>query len=116
VASYRLIASFDRVGPAFKGKAIGGVRPGSAVLTRFLPKPGLVPGRDVAILSTGIAESNKRILGMLLGCPYRMWPLPFVPARDQVKKGSKKAYPLDDQKYLARRNTLRLVRPFSWDK
>ena len=53
-----------------KGKSVGSVRPGSgpdALLHRFLPKLGLVPGRDVTILPTGIAESNKRIIGMLQG-------------------------------------------------
>jgi NitT/TauT family transport system substrate-binding protein len=71
LASYRLvghpsIASAQHL----KGKTIGSVRPGSgpdALLHRFLPKLGLVPGKDVAILPTGIAESNKRILGMLQG-------------------------------------------------
>jgi len=71
LASYRLVAH-----PAvtairnLKGKSIGSVRPGSgpdALLHRFLPKLGLVPGRDVTILPTGIAESNKRIIGMLQG-------------------------------------------------
>lgn len=71
LASYRLIGHPSVASPQhLKGKTIGGVRPGSgpdALLHRFLPKLGLVPGRDVAILSTGIAESNKRILGMLQG-------------------------------------------------
>jgi len=71
LASYRLVAH-----PAIasirnlKGRSIGSVRPGSgpdALLHRFLPKLGLVPGRDVTILPTGIAESNKRIIGMLQG-------------------------------------------------
>jgi ABC-type nitrate/sulfonate/bicarbonate transport system substrate-binding protein len=71
LASYRLVAH-----PAIasirnlKGKSVGSVRPGSgpdALLHRFLPKLGLVPGRDVTILPTGIAESNKRIIGMLQG-------------------------------------------------
>jgi NitT/TauT family transport system substrate-binding protein len=71
LASYRLvghpaIASVKHL----KGKTIGSVRPGSgpdALLHRFLPKVGLVPGRDVAIIPTGISESDKRILGMLQG-------------------------------------------------
>src|SRR5439155_26861283 len=71
VASYRLVAH-----PAIasirnlKGRSIRSVRPGSgpdALLHRVLPKLGLVPGRDVTILPTGIAESNKRIIGMLQG-------------------------------------------------
>jgi NitT/TauT family transport system substrate-binding protein len=71
LASYRLvghpsIASVQHL----KGKSIGSVRPGSgpdALLHRFLPKLGLVPGKDVALLPTGIAESNRRLLGMLQG-------------------------------------------------
>jgi NitT/TauT family transport system substrate-binding protein len=59
LASYRLvghpsIASVQHL----KGKSIGSVRPGSgpdALLHRFLPKLGLVPGKDVALLPTGIA-------------------------------------------------------------
>jgi ABC-type nitrate/sulfonate/bicarbonate transport system substrate-binding protein len=71
LASYRLVGH-PSVASAqhLKGKSIGSVRPGSgpdALLHRFLPKLGLVPGKDVAILPTGIAESNRRILGMLQG-------------------------------------------------
>jgi NitT/TauT family transport system substrate-binding protein len=71
LASYRLIAhpSIASV-RQLKGKTIGSVRPGSgpdALLHRFLPKLGLVPGRDVAIIPTGISESDKRVLGMLQG-------------------------------------------------
>jgi NitT/TauT family transport system substrate-binding protein len=71
LASYRLVAhpSIASV-KQLKGKSIGSVRPGSgpdALLHRFLPKLGLVPGRDVTIIPTGIAESNKRVIGMLQG-------------------------------------------------
>ncbi|TMA92394.1 MAG: ABC transporter substrate-binding protein [Deltaproteobacteria bacterium] len=71
LASYRLVAH-PAIGSIrnLKGRSIGSVRPGSgpdALLHRFLPKLGLVPGRDVTILPTGIAESNKRIIGMLQG-------------------------------------------------
>ena len=71
LASYRLVAHPSIAAIRnLKGKSIGSVRPGSgpdALLHRFLPKLGLVPGRDVTILPTGIAESNKRIIGMLQG-------------------------------------------------
>jgi len=71
LASYRLVAHpAITVVRNLKGKSIGSVRPGSgpdALLHRFLPKLGLIPGRDVTILPTGIAESNKRIIGMLQG-------------------------------------------------
>jgi NitT/TauT family transport system substrate-binding protein len=71
LASYRLVAhpSIASI-QQLKGKTIGSVRPGSgpdALLHRFLPKLGLAPGRDVAILPTGISESSKRIQGMLQG-------------------------------------------------
>ena len=71
LASYRLVAHPSVASTRnLKGRSIGSVRPGSgpdALLHRFLPKLGLVPGRDVAIIPTGIAESNKRIIGMLQG-------------------------------------------------
>ncbi|HTN71902.1 MAG TPA: ABC transporter substrate-binding protein [Methylomirabilota bacterium] len=71
LASYRLVAHPSIASAKqLKGKSIGSVRPGSgpdALLHRFLPKLGLVPGRDVTLLPTGIAESNRRILGMLQG-------------------------------------------------
>lgn len=71
LASYRLVAHPSIASPKnLKGKSVGSVRPGSgpdALLHRFLPKLGLVPGRDVTILPTGISESNKRIVGMLQG-------------------------------------------------
>jgi NitT/TauT family transport system substrate-binding protein len=71
LASYRLVAHPSIASlQQLKGKTIGSVRPGSgpdALLYRFLPKLGLVPGRDVTILPTGISESNKRIQGMLQG-------------------------------------------------
>jgi NitT/TauT family transport system substrate-binding protein len=71
LATYRLIGHPSVKSPQqLKGKTVGGVRPGSgpdALLHRLLPKLGLIPGQDVAIISTGIAESGKRILGMLQG-------------------------------------------------
>jgi NitT/TauT family transport system substrate-binding protein len=71
LASYRLVAH-PAIASAqqLKGKTIASVRPGSgpdALLHRFLPKLGLVPGKDVALLPTGISESNRRITGMLQG-------------------------------------------------
>jgi NitT/TauT family transport system substrate-binding protein len=71
LASYRLVAHPSIASAQhLKGKTIASVRPGSgpdALLHRFLPKLGLVPGKDVAILPTGISESNRRITGMLQG-------------------------------------------------
>jgi ABC-type nitrate/sulfonate/bicarbonate transport system substrate-binding protein len=71
LASYRLVAHPSIASlQHLKGKTIGSVRPGSgpdALLHRFLPKLGLVPGKDVALIPTGIAESNRRITGMLQG-------------------------------------------------
>ncbi len=71
LASYRLVAHPSITSAQhLKGKTIASVRPGSgpdALLHRFLPKLGLVPGKDVAILPTGISESNRRITGMLQG-------------------------------------------------
>jgi NitT/TauT family transport system substrate-binding protein len=71
LASYRLVAHPSIASAQhLKGKTIASVRPGSgpdALLHRFLPKLGLVPGKDVALLPTGISESNMRITGMLQG-------------------------------------------------
>lgn len=53
-----------------KGKTVGISRTGTTIdfaTRRALSKLGLVPGKDVHILSTGLAESNKRILVMLQG-------------------------------------------------
>ena len=53
-----------------KGKTIGVSRTGTTIdfaTRRALSKLGLIPGKDVHILSTGLAESNKRILIMLQG-------------------------------------------------
>lgn len=71
LATYRLIAhpSITSI-EQLKGKTIGSVRPGSGpdvFLQRFLPKVGLVPGRDVNLLPTGISESMTRILAVLNG-------------------------------------------------
>ncbi len=53
-----------------KGKIAGTSRPGSTTdfaLRKALSKLGLVPDRDIKILSTGVAEAEKRILMMLQG-------------------------------------------------
>lgn len=71
LAAYRLVAhpSITTV-QQLKGKTVGSMRPGSgpdALLHRLLPRLGLIPGKDVNLLPTGIAESNKRMLAMLQG-------------------------------------------------
>src|SRR6188474_887200 len=53
-----------------RGKTVGISRPGTTVefaTKRALQKLGLTPGKDVSILATGLAESNKRVLVMLQG-------------------------------------------------
>jgi len=55
---------------ALKGKTVGSSRPGSGsdfALRRFLVKAGFSPGKDVAILPTGLSESDKRVMSMLQG-------------------------------------------------
>jgi NitT/TauT family transport system substrate-binding protein len=53
-----------------RGKTIGISRPGTTVefaTKRALQKLGFTPGKDVNILATGLAESNKRVLVMIQG-------------------------------------------------
>ena len=53
-----------------RGKTVGISRPGTTVefaTKRVLAKLGFTPGKDIQILATGLAESNKRILVMLQG-------------------------------------------------
>jgi NitT/TauT family transport system substrate-binding protein len=53
-----------------RGKVIGSSRIGAGtdfVLRRILDKLGLVPGKDVSLISTGLSESEKRMLIMLQG-------------------------------------------------
>ncbi|MGE5216462.1 MAG: ABC transporter substrate-binding protein [Chloroflexota bacterium] len=53
-----------------RGKTVGISRPGTTIdfaARRALQKLGLTPGKDVNILATGLAESNKRIMVMLQG-------------------------------------------------
>jgi NitT/TauT family transport system substrate-binding protein len=53
-----------------RGKTVGISRPGTTIdfaTRRALQKLGYAPGKDVQILATGLAESNKRIAVMLQG-------------------------------------------------
>jgi NitT/TauT family transport system substrate-binding protein len=53
-----------------QGKTIGVSRLGTGpdfLLRRALAKLGMVPGKDVAIVPTGLTESNKRMMVMLQG-------------------------------------------------
>ena len=53
-----------------RGKTVGISRPGTTIefaTRRALKKLGFTPGKDIQILATGLAESNKRIMVMLQG-------------------------------------------------
>ena len=53
-----------------RGKTVGISRPGTTIefaTKRALLKLGFTPGKDIQILATGLAESNKRIMVMLQG-------------------------------------------------
>ena len=53
-----------------RGKTVGISRPGTTIefaTRRALTKLGFTPGKDIQILATGLAESNKRIMVMLQG-------------------------------------------------
>jgi ABC-type nitrate/sulfonate/bicarbonate transport system substrate-binding protein len=53
-----------------RGKTVGVSRPGTTIefaTRRALVKLGFTPGKDINILATGLAESNKRIMVMLQG-------------------------------------------------
>jgi len=68
---YKLIAhpSISSI-EGLRGKVIGGLRPGTTtdfVLLRILNKLGLVPGKDVTILPTGLSRSDERLLLMFQG-------------------------------------------------
>jgi len=55
---------------ALRGKIIGTSRAGAGsdfALKRLLAKLGLVPGKDVTVIPTGLSESDKRLLVMLQG-------------------------------------------------
>jgi NitT/TauT family transport system substrate-binding protein len=69
--SWKLVAH-PSIGSAkeLKGKTVGVSRTGTTIdfaTRRALSKLGLVPGKDVQLVNTGLAESNKRILVMLQG-------------------------------------------------
>jgi ABC-type nitrate/sulfonate/bicarbonate transport system substrate-binding protein len=56
--------------PELRGKTVGISRPGTTIefaTRRTLLKLGFTPGKDIHILATGLAESNKRVLVMLQG-------------------------------------------------
>jgi NitT/TauT family transport system substrate-binding protein len=53
---------------ALKGKVIGASRPGTStdfVLDRLLPRLGLIPGKDVKLLPTGLLVSEERLAVLL---------------------------------------------------
>ena len=53
-----------------KGKIIGSSRIGAGsdfALQRLMPKLGLIPGKDVQLLATGVSESDRRMLMMMQG-------------------------------------------------
>ena len=69
--AYKLIAhpSITTV-QGLKGKIIGSSRIGAGTdfaLQRLLPKLGLIPGKDVTLLPTGISESDRRLLMLVQG-------------------------------------------------
>jgi NitT/TauT family transport system substrate-binding protein len=69
--AYKLIAhpSIKTV-QDLKGKIIGSSRIGAGsdfALQRLLPKLGLIPGKDVQLIPTGISESDRRMLMLMQG-------------------------------------------------
>jgi len=69
--AYKLIAhpSIKSV-QELKGKIIGSSRIGAGsdyALQRLMPKLGLIPGKDVQLLATGISESDRRLLMLMQG-------------------------------------------------
>jgi len=69
--AYKLIAmpSIKSV-QELKGKIIGSSRIGAGsdfALQRLLPKLGLIPGKDVQLIPTGVSESDRRLLMMIQG-------------------------------------------------
>jgi ABC-type nitrate/sulfonate/bicarbonate transport system substrate-binding protein len=68
---YKLIAHPSLTSAAqLKGKIVGSSQLGSGAdfaLRKLLPKLGLIPGKDVTILPTGLSESHKRILLIFQG-------------------------------------------------
>jgi NitT/TauT family transport system substrate-binding protein len=68
---YQLIALPSIKSPAeLRGKVVGSSRIGAGtdfLLQRILSKLGLVPGKDVSLIPTGVSESEKRIQLMFQG-------------------------------------------------
>src|SRR5918996_3933725 len=69
--AYKLVAhpSITTV-QGLKGKIIGSSRIGAGTdfaLQRLLPKLGLIPGKDVTLLPTGVSESDRRLLMLVQG-------------------------------------------------
>ena len=69
--AYKLIAnpSITTI-QQLKGKVVGSSRIGAGTdfaMQRLLPKLGLIPGKDVTLLATGISESDRRMLMMVQG-------------------------------------------------
>ena len=71
ILPYQLIALPSiKSSPDLKGKIIGSSRIGAGtdfLLRRILDKLGLVPGKDVSLIPTGVSESEKRIQLMFQG-------------------------------------------------
>jgi NitT/TauT family transport system substrate-binding protein len=71
ILPYQLIALPSiKSPPDLKGKIIGSSRIGAGtdfLLRRILDKLGLVPGKDVSLIPTGVSESEKRIQLMFQG-------------------------------------------------
>ncbi len=69
--SYKLIANpAIKTVQELKGKIIGSSRIGAGsdfALQRLMPKLGLIPGKDVQLLATGVSESDRRMLMMIQG-------------------------------------------------
>ncbi len=69
--AYKLIAhSSITTVQGLKGKVIGSSRIGAGTdfaLQRLLPKLGLIPGKDVTVLATGVSESDRRLLMLIQG-------------------------------------------------
>jgi NitT/TauT family transport system substrate-binding protein len=69
--AYKLIAmpSIKTV-EDLRGKIIGSSRIGAGsdfALQRLMPKLGLIPGKDVQLIPTGVSESDRRLLMMMQG-------------------------------------------------
>jgi NitT/TauT family transport system substrate-binding protein len=70
-AAWKLAAHPSITSPLeLRGKTVGISRPGTTIefaTRRALVKLGFTPGKDINILATGLAESNKRVMIMLQG-------------------------------------------------